>query len=70
MYVLSKNKKTIKIFQLKIFNFLGSKKLCILHGRVFVRHDHEVASALRKLAHAIYTDILSFENENFQLKKK
>ena len=36
IYVLSKNKKNIKIFQLKIFNFLKLKNLCILHGQIFV----------------------------------
>ena len=36
MYVLSKNKKKIKLFLLKIFNFYNLKKICILHGRVFV----------------------------------
>ena len=36
IYVLSKNKKNIKIFQLKIFNFQSSKNLCLLNGQVFV----------------------------------
>ena len=35
-YVLSKNKKNIKYFLLKSFNFYSLKYLCILHGRVFV----------------------------------
>ena len=34
--VLSKNKKNIKNFLLKIFNFYNLKNLCILHGHVFV----------------------------------
>ena len=33
---LSKNKKNIKIFQLKIFDFKSSENLFILHGQVFV----------------------------------
>ena len=37
MYVLSKNKKNIKIFQLKIFIFL--QLLFILHGHVFVMRE-------------------------------
>ena len=36
IYVLSKNKKNIKNFQLKIFSFQSSKNLCLLHGHVFV----------------------------------
>ena len=36
IYVLSKNKKNIKIFQLKIVQFLKHKNLCLLHGHVFV----------------------------------
>ena len=36
IYVLSKNKKNIKNFLLKFFNFYNLKNLCILHGRVFV----------------------------------
>ena len=28
--------KNIKIFLLKIFNFYNLRKICILHGRVFV----------------------------------
>ena len=36
IYVLSKNKKNIKIILLKIFDFLQFKTPCILHGRVFV----------------------------------
>ena len=33
--VLSKNKKNINIFLLKIFIFTTLKNLCILHGHVF-----------------------------------
>ena len=36
IYVLSINKKNIKICELKIFNFLSTKNLCLLHGQVFV----------------------------------
>ena len=36
IYVLSKNKKNIKNFPLKIFNFYNFKNLCILHGQVFI----------------------------------
>ena len=36
IYVVSKNKKHIKIFLLKIFNFYNLRKIYILHGRVFV----------------------------------
>ena len=36
IYVLSKNKKTITIFHLKIIIFTAVKYCCILHGRVFV----------------------------------
>ena len=32
----SKNKKNIQNFQLKIFQFLKLKNLCLLHGKVFV----------------------------------
>ena len=35
-YVLSKNKKNIKKFLQKIFNFCNLKNLCILHGHVFL----------------------------------
>ena len=38
IYVLSKNKKNINNFQLKIFDLYSSKSLCILHGQVFVMH--------------------------------
>ena len=33
---LGKNKKKIKIFQLKILNFYNLGKICISHGHVFV----------------------------------
>ena len=36
IYVLSKNKKNIKIFQMKIFKFYNFGKICISHGHVFV----------------------------------
>ena len=36
IYVLSKNKKNVKSFLLKIFNFYNLRKICILHGIVFV----------------------------------
>ena len=36
IYVLSKNKKNITIFHLKITIFTAFKNRCILHGRVFV----------------------------------
>ena len=36
IYVLSKNKKNIKHFLLKIFNFYNLGKIYILDGRVFV----------------------------------
>ena len=38
IYVLSKNKKNIKIFVMKfsIFIFTAEKNLCVLHGQVFV----------------------------------
>ena len=36
IYVLSKNKKNIKMFQLNIFIFYNFKNLCILHGHVFI----------------------------------
>ena len=36
IYVLSKNMKIVKQFQLKIVNFTAVKNRCILHGRVFV----------------------------------
>ena len=35
IYLLSKNKKNIEIFLLKIFIFYNFKNLCILHGLVF-----------------------------------
>ena len=34
-YVLSKNKKKVKHFNMKIVIFTGVKNRCILHGRVF-----------------------------------
>ena len=33
---LSKNKKNIELYLLKIFNFYNLRKICILHGHVFV----------------------------------
>ena len=36
IYVLSKNKKNIKIFLAKFSFFTTEKNLCILHGQVFV----------------------------------
>ena len=39
IYVLSKNKKTIKKFPLKIFNFYNFKNLCLLHGQVYVMEN-------------------------------
>ena len=36
IYVLSKNKKNINNFLLKIFNFYNLRKTFILHGHVFV----------------------------------
>ena len=35
IYVLSNNKKNIKIFLMKFSIFTGEKNLCILHGQVF-----------------------------------
>ena len=35
--VLSKNKKNITYFQMKIVIFTGVKNRCMLHGRVFVK---------------------------------
>ena len=35
-YVLSKNKKNIQNFSMKIFNFYKLRKISILHGHVFV----------------------------------
>ena len=39
IYVLSKNKKNIKTFLLKFFIFYNLRKICILHGYVFVMSD-------------------------------
>ena len=36
IYVLKKNKRNIKSFLMKIFNFYNLRKICILHGHVFV----------------------------------
>ena len=36
MYVLSKNIENIKNFLMNILNFHNLRKICILHGRVFV----------------------------------
>ena len=36
IYVLSKNKKNIKIFLMKFSIFKADKNHCILHGHVFV----------------------------------
>ena len=36
IYVLSKNKKTITIFHLKVIIFIAVKYYSILYGRVFV----------------------------------
>ena len=36
IYVLSKNKKNVKHFLLKIFIFYNFRNHCILHGHVFV----------------------------------
>ena len=38
IYVLSKNKKNMKNFLLKSFNFYNFRKICTLHGHVFVMH--------------------------------
>ena len=38
IYVLSKNKKNVKTFQQKIFNFYSFRKICLLHWRVFAIH--------------------------------
>ena len=57
MYVLSKNKKNIKNFQLKIEFFTAScKSSCILHGRVCVMYQIESNKK-------IYIIILLFLNE-------
>ena len=39
IYVLSKNKKIVKTFQLKIVIFTAVKNRCILHGCVFVMEN-------------------------------
>ena len=36
IYVLSKNKRNIKIFLMKFSIFTDEKNLCILHGQVFI----------------------------------
>ena len=36
IYVLSENKKNIKIFLMKIFNYYNLRKIYLLHGHVFV----------------------------------
>ena len=50
IYVLNKNKKNIKIFLLKIFNFLSFVKICILHGHVFVMFTELLCSFNPQLA--------------------
>ena len=45
--VLSKNKKNIIFFPLKIFIFLTQKKICILHGCVFVMENKGTVHDLR-----------------------
>ena len=39
MYVLSKNIEKIKNFLMKILNFHNFRKICILHGRVFIMKE-------------------------------
>ena len=45
IYVLSKNMKLVKHFQLKIVIFTAVKNRCILHGRVFVMRSKDEDSA-------------------------
>ena len=43
IYVLSKNKKIDRKFQMKIVSFTGMINRCMLHGRVFVMlHGHVI----------------------------
>ena len=42
IYVLSKNMKNVKIFQLKIVIFTAVKNRCMLHGRVSVLRKQNV----------------------------
>ena len=46
VYVLSKNKKNITIFHLKIIIFTAVKNCCILHGRVIVMRYSVSLSAI------------------------
>ena len=55
MYVLSKSKKNIKIFPMKISIFTGEKGLRILHGRVFVKKRTKLRSTIKQYAATNYT---------------
>ena len=46
IYVLSKNKKIVKYFQMKIVIFMGVKNRCLLHGRVSNTSYNEVVNIL------------------------
>ena len=56
IYVLSINKKNIRLFLWKIFIFDNFKNLCILHGRVFVMNRHW----LRYCISCIHIDNISY----------
>ena len=49
LYVLSKNKKIIKFFHLKISIFTAMKNRCILHGHVFVMFSSKYEGRLINL---------------------
>ena len=69
IYVLSKNKKLITIFHLKIIIFIAVKYCCILHGHVCVmeydfRHSHiadfGVARPEKKNTLLLYLEIVEY----------
>ena len=61
--VLSKNKKNIKTFLLKIFIFYNFKNHCILHGQVFVMYVTRSSRFDRKHHHLMKVHFVH-ENEN------
>ena len=59
IYVLSKNKKKVTFFHLKIQVFTAVKNCSILHGRVIVMSDSEPRRQVSGIAAPLFLQLFS-----------
>ena len=60
IYVLSKNKKNVKNFLMKIFNFYNIRKICISHGHVLVMSLNQILGV-----HCLFELMLSVQVNSY-----